>query len=591
MPTDPVVCMIRANTLDGVELRWNRGWETEMGVDICFAYMGTANANASASGNRQQRFFIGHTAHVCAVAFDAAGAIMASGQEGKQAIVTVLARHSTEYNIKSIRFSEFEEDQLVSCGRDSIRFYRLKAGQLRGMSIRLTAPDRRSGMGMLNPETRHVYVASAAGSVFEVSYGARTLTCVYQLHSAAINSLVVHDGFCVTGSDDKQLRVWPMDFSDYLLEAEHEAPVTSVGTSHDGLRVCVGTENGAIGVLDIPSHQYETLLRSHVGPVNAVTTDPNRNEYCTASSDGTIRVWSLDTHTQLFEFHAPGEVVTCVAYHPSHYELAAGYQNGRVRVFDISTTTLVQELKQHRAPVSQVLYGTDGAYLYSSGFDGGLCVYDVAAIYQPVKFLSSGAPNLKASVLCCCLHVAEPEDQYHRVTSLVVFHADSLEPYMKIETDADAFTALAFGASGEDLWALTSTNRLDRYELREGQLIQQVESAHRLDAHCLVTDSTGRFAASGGDDQLVKLWSAALPSDPAKLQPPACQAFVGHPSAVFGSGYMGLGLGTGSWGQPVWPMSDTPPLCSGLGTWDLDWGQRFGASLSGLCRTPLRCVP
>ena len=46
----------------------------------------------------------------------------------------------------------------------------------------------------------------------------RSLLCVYQLHSAAINSLVVHDSFCVTGSDDKVLRVWPLDFSDYLLE-------------------------------------------------------------------------------------------------------------------------------------------------------------------------------------------------------------------------------------------------------------------------------------------------------------------------------------------------------------------------------------
>lgn len=41
---------------------------------------------------------------------------------------------------------------------------------------------------------------------------------MYQLHSAAINSLVVHDGFVVTGSDDKLLRVWPMDFSDFLME-------------------------------------------------------------------------------------------------------------------------------------------------------------------------------------------------------------------------------------------------------------------------------------------------------------------------------------------------------------------------------------
>lgn len=50
----------------------------------------------------------------------------------------------------------------------------------------------------------------------------------------------------------------------------------------------MGTENGSIGLLDIPSHKYATLLRSHVGRVNAVALDPNRPQYCTVSSDGTF---------------------------------------------------------------------------------------------------------------------------------------------------------------------------------------------------------------------------------------------------------------------------------------------------------------
>lgn len=34
-----------------------------------------------------QRFFLGHTAHVVAIAFDAEGAVMATAQEGKQAVI------------------------------------------------------------------------------------------------------------------------------------------------------------------------------------------------------------------------------------------------------------------------------------------------------------------------------------------------------------------------------------------------------------------------------------------------------------------------------------------------------------------------
>ena len=34
-----------------------------------------------------------------------------------------------------------------------------------------------------------------------------------------ILSLAVHEGFCVTGSEDGVLRVWPLDFSARLMEA------------------------------------------------------------------------------------------------------------------------------------------------------------------------------------------------------------------------------------------------------------------------------------------------------------------------------------------------------------------------------------
>ena len=61
-----------------------------------------------------------------------------------------------------------------------------------------------------------------------------------------------------------------------LLQAEHEAPVTALGVAPDGLSISIGTENGAVGCLDVVSHQYRTLLRSHTDSVHAVAIDPCR---------------------------------------------------------------------------------------------------------------------------------------------------------------------------------------------------------------------------------------------------------------------------------------------------------------------------
>jgi len=57
----------------------------------------------------------------------------------------------------------------------------------------------------------------------------------------AVNSMAVNETFCVTGSDDGFLRLWPLDFAHVYLEAEHEGPVTAVNFSTDGLKVLAGT--------------------------------------------------------------------------------------------------------------------------------------------------------------------------------------------------------------------------------------------------------------------------------------------------------------------------------------------------------------
>ena len=49
----------------------------------------------------------------------------------------VVVKHATDYHVRRAKFSPFEEDRLMTCGRDSIRIYRLKNGQLRGCSVNL----------------------------------------------------------------------------------------------------------------------------------------------------------------------------------------------------------------------------------------------------------------------------------------------------------------------------------------------------------------------------------------------------------------------------------------------------------------------
>ena len=62
----------------------------------------------------------------------------------------VIARHTTDYHASCIRFCPFETGRLVTCGRSSIRIYRLKASALmllrrRAVISRASSIDRASG--------------------------------------------------------------------------------------------------------------------------------------------------------------------------------------------------------------------------------------------------------------------------------------------------------------------------------------------------------------------------------------------------------------------------------------------------------------
>ena len=120
-----------------------------------------------------------------------------------------------------------------------------------------------------NPDSREsealkrVYVASKSGMVFQINYATETLESTYKTNDSAIYALAVNEAFCVTGSEDKFLRVWPLDFSEFVMEAKHEGTVCSVDISADGLRVACGTLYGSLGVLDKSNQRYRTLIRAH----------------------------------------------------------------------------------------------------------------------------------------------------------------------------------------------------------------------------------------------------------------------------------------------------------------------------------------
>ena len=460
---------------------------------------------------------------------------------------TLILKQRTEYDINCLKFSAFEEDHLMTCGVDSIRMYRLRNGKLHGLSVQLgneiqgnriptglpkgdmtrnifTDIAFESALSFSDAETKNVYVSSTSGAIFQINYGKRCLECIYKLHSECINSVVLSEGFCITASDDKFVRVWPTDFSDFYLEVEHDAPVTNMSLSYDGLQVAVGTSSGTIGYLDIPSHEYKTLIRSHSAVINDVAVDPMRKQFSTVSDDGSVRVWNFETCEQLFQFDLPDQRVCCIAYHPQKPIIACGCSDGLVRVFDISKASLVQEHKQHSQDILKVLFHPHGSFMYTGGSEGTICVYDVGQNYMPMKYLTTSVPS---GLICMAV---SPDGKYFATvgtesSSVLIFDGTSLTSYAKIHTTVKLVREIQFSPDSCEIFIVNADSDVEVYDIETQKIVKHIPPIPNADYGAFNIDLIyNKLVLTGGSDSLIKIWEynaqdeALLPS----------QSFAGH---------------------------------------------------------------
>ncbi|KAF4129031.1 WD domain G-beta repeat domain-containing protein, partial [Phytophthora infestans] len=496
------------------------------------------------------------------------------------ATVSLMARQTSDFPIEIISFSPYEQQDhyhLVSCGRENIRYWRVNpnTGHLTGCPVILNEYSRGTVFTDIGFDTivdshpsnihrvRPLYVSSSLGTLLVIDYDLKQVICVYQLHDASINCLSVNEGFCVTGSDDCFLRVWPLDFTDFFLEAQHEAGVSCLDVSADGMKVIVGSRNNAIGVLDIASQQYATLLRSHTKKVTALAPAPWRSpltsllledtcgvgtesELVTASDDGTLRVWDTLSGHQLYEFDIQQDPVTSVAASPVKSGIVAvGFASGYTRIFDVHRTaeatgaatdevpsSMLHEFRQHQSSIRHIAFDTDAQHLFTSGGGKQLCLYDARQQdYLPLKMLLADFDPEDG-----CFEVSYDKKWLALVSSdrqsVVMLDPCSLRVISTVrppkQGKEEILKLARFSNHSSELLVLSSNDRLHIFSLPGRELVQSMPLLGQDGISALVVSANAKYMATGGADGSLRVWNWDDRGRIGRMN----QSFLGHTGKI-----------------------------------------------------------
>ncbi|XP_064528587.1 WD repeat-containing protein 90 isoform X6 [Pseudopipra pipra] len=573
----------------------------------------------------EQRFFLGHTDKVSALAFNGSSTLLASAQAGPRGVgrlwdfrtgtclavfkthvhslwslsfsrsgavlcgvgrdghgktlvvvwntaqvtrgggVAVLAKAHTDMDIQALKIAFFDETRMVSCGRDNIRLWRVRSGALHSCPVNLgeyhsldftDLAFEEGPVAEQEQEDRALFVCSKSGHVLEVDYKNMSVRSARRLLPAqprehgqeqagsssgpgiAINSISMSLTFCATGSEDGYVRLWPLDFSAVVLEAEHEAPVSSVCISPDSRKVLCSTAAGSLGYVDIQSRDYNTLMRSHKAPVLGFSLGGLRKQIATVSQDSTIRVWDLVSMQQLYDFAATEEAPCAVAFHPTWKILACGFDSGTVRTFSLAASNLLLEHKQHRSAITGLTFSPDGNFMFSSCLQGTLALYRCVAQKSHVlrvlgnvvaRDAGSGWDALVVSGDSHLLAFVGPSKYV-----VTVMEACSLDELLRVDisildlhsTVLDSAVRVCFGPVPQgELLVSTSSNKILVLDAKTGRLVREVSPMHKLTCSSFALSKDGQYLLTAGD-KVIKVWDYRMRFDI------NFQVYIGHSEPV-----------------------------------------------------------
>ncbi|XP_062820674.1 WD repeat-containing protein 90 isoform X1 [Anolis carolinensis] len=478
----------------------------------------------------------------------------------------MLAKAHTDVDIHTIKIAFFDDTRMVSCGRDNVRLWRVRSGALRSCPVNLgeyrsldfTDLDFEAGQSsQCEPDDRTLFVCSRSGHVLEIDYknvavrNARRLMPTEVQHShrrekqtfnsgpgIALNSICLSSSFCATASEDGYLRLWPLDFSEVFLEAEHDYPLSSVRISPDNLKVLCTTATGNVGCLDIQSKDYCTIMRSHTDSVSAFSVEGSQKQLVTVSQDNTIRIWNLESMQQLYEFTASDEMPCTVSFHPSQHIFACGFDTGVVRTISLATSKLLEEHKQHRGLITGLTFSPDGNFMYSCCSRGTLALYNCAMqkshivrVLANVVSPDAGHGPDALSVSCDGQLLSLVGPSQYIVT---LMDAHTLDELLRIDvsildldsTALDAAMRLCFAPFPlGHLLVTTSSQKVLVLDAKTGRLIRMIPQVHKQSCSSLAMSPDARYLLTAGD-RAIKVWDYGMRFDVNS------QVFIGHSEPI-----------------------------------------------------------
>jgi len=302
-------------------------------------------------------------------------------------------------------------------------------------------------------------------------------------HRDNITAVKFHPEFSllVTASQDATIKIWDFETGEFERTLKgHTNAVQSVDFDHSGSFLVSCSADLTIRLWDFKAYTCLKTMKGHDHNVSAVRFLPSGDQIVSASRDKTIRIWETSTGYCQKTLNGHDDWIRAIEVTDDGTLLASGGHDKTVRVWDLAKSEVIHIMKEHTHYIECLAFSPASLSVYEAP-DGK--TYKGKAV--PGNFLASGSRDKTIKI-------------WETLTGVCITTMVGHDNWVR---------SIAWHPSGKYIISVSDDKTIKVWDVKQGRAIKTINDAHTHFVSCLDFNSRNPHLATGGVDDIVKIWS------------------------------------------------------------------------------------
>ncbi|OMJ75837.1 hypothetical protein SteCoe_24939 [Stentor coeruleus] len=362
---------------------------------------------------------------------------------------------------------------------------------------------------VIDPTDSFAYVGTRTGDILEINLErASYKRCgpARKLFSQGVQCLaLMNNGDILVGAGDGTIAKLAGQTLQVKCQSEVLGGVTSISLTQDNTHFFLGTSQSNIYLLDSDQLKAELRNTCHYDRINDIAFPYNFSEVFATCSMNDIRVWNSRNRQELLRIQVPNLECYCVGFSADGKSIISGWNDGKLRAFLPQTGKLMYVINDsHRHGVTALIGTIDSARIVSGGMEGEVRIWRIG---KQTQTMEASMKEHRGRVWAI---------QLNKTNDLAVSASSDgscivwdLKTHTRLTClfESTMFKQVLYHPDESQIITTGSDRKITYWDTFDGQAIRMLDGSEEGEVNALAINKEGSHFVSGGEDQVVKMWS------------------------------------------------------------------------------------